>query len=191
MNFQRILLLFVVLLAAGLAGSFYMNWKTLGQLRTVKAFVEGSVFADAVAACEKAPSTTPFKWTGGKQTAVIGLTSVKLNKDTIFPSYTLVADSVFCDYDPVKKKADIGSNFLERETFLDSILQGWRISKWRRKRPPASSICTSARRRTGSRVAPAPGYLKSHGSTGFARCCRLLRRSSISGADLQRQWPAI
>ena len=52
-----------------------------------------------------------------KQTAVIGLTSVKLNKDTIFPSYTLVADSVFCDYDPVKKKADIGSNFLERETF--------------------------------------------------------------------------
>lgn len=117
MNFQRILLLLVVLLAAGLAGSFYMNWKTLGQLRTVKAFVEGSVFADAVAACERAPSTTPFKWTGGKQTAVIGMTSVKLNKDTIIPSYTLVADSVFCDYDPVKKKADIGSNFLERETF--------------------------------------------------------------------------
>ena len=56
MNFQRILLLLVVLLAAGLAGSFYMNWKTLGQLRTVKAFVEGSVFADAVAACEKAPA---------------------------------------------------------------------------------------------------------------------------------------
>ena len=113
MNFQRILLLLVVLLAAGLAGAFYMNWKTLGQLRTVKAFVEGSVFADAVAACEKAQSTTPFKWTGG----IIGLTSVKLNKDTIFPSYTLVADSVFCDYDPIKKKADIGSNFLERETF--------------------------------------------------------------------------
>ena len=67
MNLQRILLLLVVLLAAGLAGAF--------------------------------------------------LTSVKLNKDTIFPSYTLVADSVFCDYDPVKKKADIGSNFLERETF--------------------------------------------------------------------------
>ncbi|KRQ94201.1 hypothetical protein CQ12_25780 [Bradyrhizobium jicamae] len=117
MNFQRILLLFVVLLAAGLAGSFYMNWKTLGQLRTVKAFVEGSVFADAVAACERAQSTTPFKWTDGKRTAVIGLTSVKLNKDTILPHYTLVADSVYCDYDPIKKKADIGSNFLERETF--------------------------------------------------------------------------
>jgi hypothetical protein len=77
--------------------------------------VEGSVFADAVAACERAQSTTPFKWTGGKQTAVIGVSSVKLNKDTIIPSYTLVADSVYCDYDPFKKKADIGSNFLERE----------------------------------------------------------------------------
>ena len=73
--------------------------------------------ADAVAACERAQSTTPFKWTEGKKTAVIGVSSVKLNKDTIIPSYTLVADSVFCDYDPIKKKADIGSNFLERETF--------------------------------------------------------------------------
>ena len=43
------------------------------------------------------------------------MSSVKLNKDTIIPSYTLVADSVYCDYDPFKKKADIGSNFLERE----------------------------------------------------------------------------
>jgi hypothetical protein len=105
----------LVALIAALAGSFYMNWKTLTQLRTVKAFVESSVFADAVAACEKAQSTTPFKWNGGKQTAAIGLNSVKLNKDTIIASYTLVADGVFCDYDPVKKKADIGSNFLERE----------------------------------------------------------------------------
>ncbi len=105
----------LVLLIAGLAGSFYANWKMLTQLRTVKAFVEGAVFADAVAACEKAPSTTPFKWNGGKQTAVIGLNSVKVNKDTIIASYTLVADSVYCDYDPIKKKADIGSNFLERE----------------------------------------------------------------------------
>jgi hypothetical protein len=80
MNFQRILLFLVVLLAAGLAGAFYMNWKTLGQLRTVKAFVESSVFAEAVAPCERAQSTTPFKWTGGKQTAVIGLTSVKLTR---------------------------------------------------------------------------------------------------------------
>ena len=50
-----------------------------------------------------------------QQTAVIGLNSVKLNKDTIIASYTLVADSIYCDYDPIKKKADIGTNFLERE----------------------------------------------------------------------------
>ena len=103
------------MLAAGLAASFYVNWRTLGQLRTVKAFVEGGVFADAVAACEKVQGQMPFKWNSGKQTAVIGLNSVKLNKDTIIPSYTLVADSVYCDYDPIKKKADIGNNFLERD----------------------------------------------------------------------------
>ena len=115
MNFQRIMIALVVLLAAGLAGSFYANWRTLGQLRTLKAFVEGYVFAEAVAACEKAPSSTPFKWNGGKNTSVVGLNSVKLGKDNVVASYTLVADSVFCDYDPIKRKADIGSNFLERE----------------------------------------------------------------------------
>ena len=115
MNFQRVIVALLVLVVAALGASFYMNWKTLTQLRTVKAFVEGAVFADAVAACEKAQSTTPFKWNSGKQTAVIGLNSVKPDKDTIIASYTLVADSVYCDYDPVKKKADIGSSFLERE----------------------------------------------------------------------------
>jgi hypothetical protein len=43
------------------------------------------------------------------------LNSVKLDKNNVVASYTLVADSVFCDYDPIKRKADIGSNFLERE----------------------------------------------------------------------------
>ena len=114
MNFQRIAIVLFVLLATGLAGSFYFNWKTLTRLRTVQAFVENSVFADAVAACERTQSTTPFKWTGGK-TAVIGLSSVKLDKNIVSASYTLVADSVYCDYDPVGKKAYIGSNFLERE----------------------------------------------------------------------------
>lgn len=117
MNFQRITIGLIVLLAAGLAGAFYMNWKTLRLLQTTKAFVEGAVFAEAVAACERAQSTTPFKWNGGKQTAVIGLNSVKLNKDTIIASYTLFADGVYCDFDPVKRKAHIGSNFLERELF--------------------------------------------------------------------------
>ena len=41
-----------------------------------------------------------------KQTAVIGVNSVKLNKDTIIPGYTLVADSIYCDDDPIKKKAE-------------------------------------------------------------------------------------
>jgi uncharacterized protein (UPF0333 family) len=117
MNFQRILLLLVVLLAAGLAGAFYMNWKTLRLLQTTKAFVESAVFAEAVAACEKAQSTTPFKWNGGKQTAVVGLNSVKLNKDTIIASYTLFADGVYCDFNPIKRTADIGSSFLERDLF--------------------------------------------------------------------------
>jgi hypothetical protein len=105
----------LILIIAGLAGALYMNWRTLTQLRTVKAFVEGYVFAEAVAACEKAQSTTPFKWNGGTKTAVIGLNSVRLDKYTVIASYTLFADGVYCDYDPIKKKADIGSNFLERE----------------------------------------------------------------------------
>lgn len=117
MNFQRITIVLIVLLAAGLAGSFYMNWKTLRSLQTTKAFVEGAVFAEAVAACEKAQSTTPFKWNGGKMTTVIGLNSVKPSKDTIVAHYTLYADGVYCDFDPIKRKADIGSNFLERELF--------------------------------------------------------------------------
>jgi hypothetical protein len=115
MTFQRTIVGLLILTIAGVAGSFYMNWKTATQLRTVKAFVEGYVFAEAVAACEKAQSSTPFKWNTGTKTAVIGLNSVKPDKNTVIASYTLVADSVYCDYDPIKKKADIGSNFLERE----------------------------------------------------------------------------
>jgi hypothetical protein len=115
MTFQRTLAGLLILTIAGLAASFYMNWKTLTQLRTMKAFVEGYVFAEAVAACERAQSSTPFKWNGGTRTSVVGLNSVKPDKYTIVSSYTLVADGVYCDYDPIKKKADIGSNFLERE----------------------------------------------------------------------------
>ena len=115
MTFQRTIVGLLILTIAGLAGAFYIDWKMAIQLRSVKAFVEGYVFAEAVAACEKAQSTTPFKWNSGTKTSVIGLNSVKPDKYTVIASYTLVADSVYCDYDPVKKKADIGSNFLERE----------------------------------------------------------------------------
>jgi hypothetical protein len=115
MTFQRTIIALLILAIAGLAGAFYIDWKLATQLRTVKAFVEGYVFAEAVAACEKTQSTTPFKWNGGTRTSVVGLNSVKLDKYTVSASYTLVADGVFCDYDPVKKKADIGSSFLDRD----------------------------------------------------------------------------
>jgi hypothetical protein len=117
MTFQRTIVGLLILIIIGLAAALYIEWKTTVQLRTMKAFVEGYVFAEAVAACEKAPSTTPFKWNAGTKTAVIGLNSVKPDKYTVIASYTLVADGVFCDYDPIKRKADIGSNFLERESF--------------------------------------------------------------------------
>ena len=115
MTFQRTIVGVLILLIAGLAGAFYAEWKIFTQLRTVKAFVESYVFAEAVAACEKAPSTTPFKWNAGTRTNVIGLNSVKLDKYRIISNYTLVADGIYCDFDPIKRKADIGSNFLERE----------------------------------------------------------------------------
>jgi hypothetical protein len=115
MNFQRIIVGLLILTIAGLAGAFYIDWKLAVQLRTMKSFVEGYVFAEAVAACEKAPSTTPFKWNSGTNTSIVGLNSVKLDKYTVVSSYTLVADGVYCDYDPIKRKADIGSNFLERD----------------------------------------------------------------------------
>src|ERR1700742_191071 len=115
MTFQRAVIGLLILIIAGLGAAFYIEWRMAVQLRTVKAFVEGAVFADAVAACEKAPSSTPFKWNDGSKTSVVGLNSVKVDKYNISASYTLVADGVYCDYDPIKKKADIGSNFLERE----------------------------------------------------------------------------
>jgi hypothetical protein len=115
MWFQRIMAGLVLLTIAGLAAAFYMNWKTNTQLQTMKAFIEGYVFADAVAACERVQSTTPFKWNGGVNTRVVGLNAVKLDKYNIVSSYTLVADGVYCDFDPIKKTAGIGSNFLERE----------------------------------------------------------------------------
>ena len=40
MIFQRTVIGLLILVIAGLAGAFYMNWKTLTQLRTMKAFVE-------------------------------------------------------------------------------------------------------------------------------------------------------
>jgi len=117
MTFQRIAMGLFALLTIGLGVAYYIDWRLAVQVRTMKAFVEGYVFADAVAACEKAQSSTPFKWNGAKNASIVGLNSVKLDKYTVSASYTLVADGVYCDYDPVKHKANIGNNFLEREDF--------------------------------------------------------------------------
>ena len=54
MTFQRMTIGLFVLLIAALGVAFYIDWRMAVQLRTVKAFVESYVFAEAVAACEKA-----------------------------------------------------------------------------------------------------------------------------------------
>ena len=75
MTFQRIVIALLVLIVAGLGAIGYVEWKMAVQVRTLKAFVEGYVFNEAVMACEQAKSSTPFKWNGGKSTSVIGLTT--------------------------------------------------------------------------------------------------------------------
>jgi hypothetical protein len=112
---QRIIAALLLLANAGLAVTLYLNFRTNAQLQALKTFVEGYVFTEAVAACEKGSSSTPFKWNGGTNTRTIGLNSVKLDKYNMVSSYTLYADGVYCDFDPIKKKASIGSNFLDRE----------------------------------------------------------------------------
>jgi hypothetical protein len=115
MTFQRIVIALLVLIIAGLGAVGYVEWKMAVQVRTMKAFVEGYVFNEAVMACEQAKSSTPFKWNGGKSTSVIGLKSVKLDKYNVSASYTLVADGVYCDYELIKRRGEVGSSFLERE----------------------------------------------------------------------------
>src|ERR1700729_1902901 len=104
MTFQRATFGLLILLGEGLAVASYANWRLFNRIGTVQAFVEGYVLAEAVAACEKTESPTPFKWPGGARNGVIGLNSVKPDKNTIIANFTLVADGVFCDYDPVRKK---------------------------------------------------------------------------------------
>ncbi|HXH47687.1 MAG TPA: hypothetical protein VNK51_28065 [Bradyrhizobium sp.] len=115
MTFQRIVVVLLMLIVAGLGAIGYFEWRLAVQVRTLKAFVEGYVFNEAVLACEQSKSSTPFRWNGGKSTSVIGLNSVKLDKYNVSASYTLVADNVYCDYDPIKRRAELGSSFLERE----------------------------------------------------------------------------
>ena len=53
MTYQRTIVGLLILTLAGLAGALYLNWRMANQIQTMKAFVEASVFAEAVAACEK------------------------------------------------------------------------------------------------------------------------------------------
>ena len=159
------------------------------QVRTVKAFVEGHVFAEAVAACEKAQSSTPFKWNGGTNTSIVGLNSVKLDKYTVIASYTLVADGVYCDYDPIKKKADIGSNFLERDRSFGPMTYASTCATTLRS-PPAI-VATPHRfratsRRRGSR-APLPRSRRRTRRTVGAACRR--RRVTTTSHSIMRKCP--
>ena len=77
MTFQRIDIGLLVLMVAAVCVAFYIDWRMSAQLRTMKAFVEGYVFAEAVSACERASSSTPFKWNDGKNTSIVGLNSVR------------------------------------------------------------------------------------------------------------------
>ena len=70
MTFQRIAIGLFVVLAIGLGAAYYIDWRLGVQVRTMKAFVESYVFAEAVAACEKAPSSTPFKWNGANSASI-------------------------------------------------------------------------------------------------------------------------
>jgi hypothetical protein len=115
MTFQRVTVALLILVAAGLAAGGYATWRIYNRLNTAQAFIEGYLLPEAVAACEKTESSTPFKWNGGTRNSVVGLNSIKLDKNTIIASYTLLANGVYCDYDPIKRKASIGSNFLERD----------------------------------------------------------------------------
>jgi hypothetical protein len=83
MTFQRIVVVLLIQVIVGLAGAFYLRTDTGTQLRTMKAFIEGSVFAEAVGACERAQSSTRSNGMEA-QTSVIGLNSVKLDKYTSF-----------------------------------------------------------------------------------------------------------
>src|ERR1700754_3810293 len=113
--FERIVVGLLVLIIVCMGAAFYTDWKLAVEVRSLKAFTEGYVFAEAVAACEKTQSSPPFKWNGGTNPSTVGLNSVNPDKYTVVASYTLVADGVYCDYDPIKHKANIGNNFLERE----------------------------------------------------------------------------
>jgi hypothetical protein len=114
MKLQKIILGLMTIMIVVLIAVIYWAWKTEIKLRTATAFVQGYVLEEAVVACEKVASSTPFVWRTASSKFVVGLNSFKGDKGVTVPSFTVYADGVFCDYDPVGKKGSIGSNFLDR-----------------------------------------------------------------------------
>ena len=112
---QKITIALLAIIVAALAAEGYWAWRTETRLRAVTAFLEGYVFDDAVVACEKAKSSTPFKWSTAAVKSVIGLNSFKGEKGATFANFTLYADGVYCDYTPSTRTGSIGSNFLDRD----------------------------------------------------------------------------
>ena len=49
--FERIVVGLLVLMILCMGAAFYTDWKLAVQVRSLKAFVEGYVFAEAVTAC--------------------------------------------------------------------------------------------------------------------------------------------
>ena len=92
-----------------------MNWKTSRPDSHPQGLRRGHGVCGCGRGLRAGADTTPFKWNGGNQLSVIGLHSIRPDKYTVIASYTPAADRVFCDYDPIRKKASIGSSFLERE----------------------------------------------------------------------------
>lgn len=115
MSLQKIIFALLTVLIVALAATIYWAWKAENRLRTVTAFVERSVLADAITACEAGKSATPFAWNKAANKSVVGLHSYKGEESVIAPSFTLYADGVFCDYDPGARKASVGLNFLDRD----------------------------------------------------------------------------
>src|SRR6201999_2576409 len=71
MWFQRITAGLLLLAIAGLAAVSYFSFRTNSQLQTLKSFVEGYVFADAVAAFARASKASPFQMKRGNNTPEI------------------------------------------------------------------------------------------------------------------------
>src|SRR2546430_4054959 len=111
MTFQRTIVGLLILVIVGLAVAFYLNWKTTTQLRTMKAFIEGSVFAEAVGACEGPRVQPRSNGIAGPKPRGTGLIRSKSTRTRTIPTYTLSPTTFSSITTPPRSKADIVSTF--------------------------------------------------------------------------------